>query len=140
MKLRRFVSKEELEKLIEENNIDVKIENNPYTAAVEEIKEPELYEVTASHDWVMKDNRLIKNEYFNGVVLATGKAIKEFINEGKRIDVFNLKRYKGNLKAFTEGLYKCDTGKLISLIPTKEDRELMTVKMLPRLKNELARI
>ena len=129
-----------LEKLIEENDIDVKIENNPYTAAVEEIKDPELYEVNANHDWVMKDNRLIKNEYFNGVVLATGKAIKEFINEGKRIDVFNLKRYKGNLKAFTEGLYKCDTGKLISLIPTKEDRELMTVKMLPRLENELARI
>ena len=129
-----------LEKLIEENNIDVKIENNPYTAAVEEIKDPELYEVNASHDWVMKDNRLIKNEYFNGVVLATGKAIKEFSNEGKRIDIFNLKRYKGNLKAFMEGLYKCDTGKLISLIPTKEDRELMTVKMLPRLKNELARI
>lgn len=129
-----------LEKLIEENDIDVKIENNPYTAAVEEIKDPELYEVNAGHDWVMKDNRLIKNEYFNGVVLATGKAIKEFINEGKRIDVFNLKRYKGNLKAFMEGLYKCDTGKLISLIPTKEDRELMTVKMLPRLKNELARI
>lgn len=129
-----------LEKLIEKNNIDVKIENNPYTAAVEEIKDLELYEVNAGHDWVMKDNRLIKNEYFNGVVLATGKAIKEFINEGKRIDVFNLKRYKGNLKAFMEGLYKCDTGKLISLIPTKEDRELMTVKMLPRLKNELARI
>lgn len=129
-----------LEKLIEENDIDVKIENNPYISAVEEIKDPELYEVNAGHDWVMKDNRLIKNEYFNGVVLATGKAIKEFINEGKRIDVFNLKRYKGNLKAFKEGLYKCDTGKLISLIPTKEDRELMTVKMLPRLKNELARI
>lgn len=129
-----------LEKLIEENNIDVKIENNPYTSAVEEIKDPELYEVNAGHDWVMKDNRLIKNEYFNGVVLATGKAIKEFINEGKRIDVFNLKRYKGNLKSFMEGLYKCDTGKLISLIPTKEDKELMTVKMLPRLKNELARI
>ena len=129
-----------LEKLIEENNIDVKIENNPYTAAVEEIKDPELYEVSASHNWVMKDNRLIKNEYFNGVVLATGKAVKEFINEGKRIDVFNLQRYKGNLKAFKEGLYKCDTGKLISLIPTKEDRELMTVKMLPRLENELARI
>lgn len=129
-----------LKKLIEENNVNVKIGNNPYTAAVEEIKEPELYEVNASHDWVMKDNRLIKNEYFNGIVLATGKAIKEFINEGKRIDIFNLKRYKGNLKVFTEGLYKCDTGKLISLIPTKEDRELMTIKMLPRLENELARI
>ena len=129
-----------LEKLIEENNIDVKIESNPYTSAVEEIKDAELYEVSASHNWVMKDNRLIKNEYFNGIVLATGKAIKEFINEGKRIDIFNLKRYKGNLNVFMEGLYKCDTGKLISLIPTKEDRELMTVKMLPRLKNELARI
>ena len=129
-----------LEKLIEENNIDVKIENNPYTAAVEEIKDPELYEVSASHNWVMKDNRLIKNEYFNGVVLATGKAVKEFINEGKRIDVFNLRQYKGNLNVFMEGLYKCDTGKIISLIPTKEDRELMTIKMLPRLENELARI
>lgn len=129
-----------LEKLIEENNIDVKIENNPYTAAVEEIKDPELYEVSASHNWVMKDNRLIKNVYFNGLVLATGKAIKEFINEGKRIDVFNLRQYKGNLNVFMEGLYKCDTGKIISLIPTKEDKELMTVKMLPRLKNELARI
>ena len=129
-----------LKKLIEENNVNVKIESNPYTAAVEKIKEPELYEVNAGHDWVMKDNRLIKNEYFNGVVLATGKAIKEFINEGKRIDVFNLRQYKGDLNVFKEGLYKCDTGKLISLIPTKEDRELMTVKMLPRLKNELARI
>lgn len=129
-----------LNDLIEKNNIDVKIENNPYTAALEKIKEVELYEVSASHNWIMKDNRLIKNEYFNGVVLATGKAIKEFISEGKRIDVFNLKRYKGNLKVFTEGLYKCDTGKLISLIPTKEDRELMTIKMLPRLENELARI
>lgn len=129
-----------LEKLIEENDIDVKIENNPYISAVEEIKDPELYEVNAGHDWVMKDNRLIKNEYFNGIVLATGKAIKEFINEGKRIDIFNLKRYKGNLKTFMEGLYKCDTGKLISLIPTKEDKELMAIKMLPRLENELARI
>ena len=129
-----------LEKLIKINNIDVKIENNPYTAAVEKINDTELYEVDASHEWIMKDNRLIKNEYFNGVVLATGKAIKEFINEGKRIDIFNLKRYKGNLKTFMEGLYKCDTGKLISLIPTKEDRELMTIKMLPRLENELARI
>lgn len=129
-----------LNDLIEKNNIDVKIENNPYTAALEKIKEVELYEVSASHNWIMKDSRLIKNEYFNGVVLATGKAIKEFISEGKRIDVFNLKRYKGNLKVFTEGLYKCDTGKLISLIPTKEDRELMTIKMLPRLENELARI
>ena len=129
-----------LNDLIEGNNLDVNIENNPYTAALERIKEVELYEVSASHNWIMKDSRLIKNEYFNGVVLATGKAIKEFISEGKRIDVFNLKRYKGNLKVFTEGLYKCDTGKLISLIPTKEDRELMTIKMLPRLENELARI
>lgn len=129
-----------LNDLIEKNNIDANIENNPYNAAVEGIKEVELYEVSASHNWIMKDSRLIKNEYFNGVVLATGKAIKEFISEGKRIDVFNLKRYKGNLKVFTEGLYKCDTGKLISLIPTKEDRELMTIKMLPRLENELARI
>lgn len=129
-----------LNDLIEKNNIDANIENNPYTAAVEEIKEVELYEVNASHNWIIKDSRLIKNEYFNGVVLATGKAIKEFIDEGKRIDVFNLKRYKGDLKAFMEGLYKCDTGKIISLIPAKEDKELMTVKMLPRLENELARI
>lgn len=129
-----------LNDLIEKNNIDANIENNPYNAAVAGIKEVELYEVSASHNWIMRDSRLIKNEYFNGVVLATGKAIKEFISEGKRIDVFNLKRYKGNLKVFTEGLYKCDTGKLISLIPTKEDRELMTIKMLPRLENELARI
>lgn len=129
-----------LNDLIEKNNIDANIENNPYEAAIEKINDTELYEVDASHEWIMKDKRLIKNVYFNGLVLATGKSIKEFISEGKRIDVFNLKRYKGDLKAFMEGLYKCDTGKIISLIPTKEDKELMTVKMLPRLENELARI
>ena len=129
-----------LQDLIEENNNKLNIENNPYEAAIEKINDTELYEVDASHEWIMKDKRLIKNVYFNGLVLATGKSIKEFISEGKRIDVFNLKRYKGDLKAFMEGLYKCDTGKIISLIPTKEDKELMTVKMLPRLENELARI
>lgn len=129
-----------LQDLIEENNNKLNIENNPYEAAIEKINDTELYEVDASHEWLMKDKRLIKNVYFNGLILATGKSIKEFISEGKRIDVFNLKRYKGDLKAFMEGLYKCDTGKIISLIPTKEDKELMTVKMLPRLENELARI
>ena len=127
-------------KLINEYGEDIEINNNPYNEAIENINDRELYEVSASHNWIIKDSRLIKNEYYNGITIATGKAIREFINEGKRVDVFNLKQYKGDLEAFKTGLYKCDTGKIISLIPTKEDRELMKVKMLPRLIKELNRI
>ena len=129
-----------LQDLIEENNNKLNIENNPYEIAIEKINDNELYEVSASHEWLMKDSRLIKNEYFNGVIVATGKAIKEFIMEGKRVDVFNLKAIRNDIKAFTEGIIKCDTGKLISLIPTEQEKELMNIKMLPRLEKELQRV
>lgn len=129
-----------LQDLIEENDNKLNIENNPYENAIEKINDNELYEVSASHEWLMKDSRLIKNNYFNGLVVATGKAIREFIMEGKRIDVFNLKAIRNDIKAFTEGIIKCDTGKLISLIPTEQEKELMNIKMLPRLEKELQRV
>lgn len=113
--------------------------NNPYSEAIEKIIDNKLYIVNAGYDWIVNDSRLIRNDYFNAIVLATGKSIKEFINEGKRIDIFNLKPYTGNLEAFKEGLRKVDTGKIISLIPTKEDIALQGVKMLPRLERELQR-
>lgn len=130
---------EMLDNLIEENNRKLNIANNPYTEAVEKINDNVLYEVEASHDWIMSDKRLIKNNYFNGVIVATGKALREFIQEGKGINVFNLKAIRNDIKVFTEGIIKCDAGKLISLIPTAEEIELMTVKMLPRLERELQR-
>lgn len=129
-----------LSELLDSYGEELKIINNPYNKAVEKIIDSKLYIISASHDWIVKDSRLIKNDYFNGVILATGKAIKEFINEGKRIDVFNLKAYIGNIEAFKEGLRKVDTGKIINLFPTKEDITLQRVKMLPRLEKELKRV
>lgn len=129
-----------LSDLLEYNGEEIEINNNPYSEAIEKIIDGQLYNISASHDWILKDSRLIKNEYFNGLVLATGKAIKEFIEEGKRIDVFNLKAYTGNLEAFKEGLKKVDSGNLVTLFPTAEDLEMRKIKMLPRLERELQRV
>lgn len=129
-----------LSDLLDSNEEKLEITNNPYKEEIEKIVDDKLYNVSASHDWILKDSRLIKNEYFNGVVLATGKSIKEFINEGKRIDVFSLKAYTGNLEAFKEGLKKVDSGNLVTLFPTAEDLEMRKIKMLPRLERELQRV
>ena len=129
-----------LSELLEDNGEELKITNNPYNEAIEKIIDSQLYNISASHDWILKDRRLIKNEYFNAMVIATGKAIKEFIEEGKRIDVFNLKAYTGNLESFKEGLKKVDSGKLVTLFPTNEDITLQGIKMLSRLEKELQRV
>lgn len=129
-----------LSELLDSNEQELKITNNPYNEAIGKIIDNKLYVISASHEWILEDRRLIKNEYFNGIVLATGKSIKEFINEDKRIDVFNLKAYTGNLEAFKEGLKKVDSGKLVTLFPTNEDITLQGIKMLPRLERELQRV
>lgn len=128
-----------LSELLDSYGEELEITNNPYSEAIEKIVDDKLYSISASYDWIIKDSRLIRNDYFNSIVLATGKSVKEFINEGKRIDVFNLKPYTGNLEAFKEGLRKVDTGKLINLFPSSEDIALQGVKMLPRLEKELQR-
>lgn len=129
-----------LENALEQNKEELIIKYNPYSVAVEKIQDNILYEIPASHNWILKDNRLIKNSYCNDIVVATGKAIKEFIKEFKYIDPFNLKPLKIDLQAFKEGLKKVDNGLVIPLIPTKEDRELLKIKMLDRLNSELTRV
>lgn len=129
-----------LSELLDSYGEELEITNNPYSEAIEKIVDDKLYSINASYDWIIRDSRLIRNDYFNSIVLATGKSLKEFINEGKRIDVFNLKPYTGNLEAFKEGLRKVDTGKLINLFPSSEDIVLQGVKMLPRLEKELQRV
>lgn len=129
-----------LTELLDNNRQEIEINNNPYVEAVEKIVDDKLYNISASHDWIMKDSRLIRNDYFNAMVVCTGKAIREFIAEGKRIDVFNLKAYNGNIDVFKEGLSKCDNGKLVTLFPTSQDLEIRNIKMLDRLENELLRV
>ena len=126
--------------LLDDNGEEIEIVNNPYSEAIEKIVDSQLYNISASHDWIIKDSRLIRNDYFNAIVLTTGKAIKEFINEGRRIDVFNLKPYMDNIEAFKEGLEKVDNGNLVTLFPTNDDIEIRNVKMLPRLEKELKRV
>lgn len=129
-----------LNDILQDNNEVVEIKENPYTEAIEQIEESNLYILNPSHDWLLKDNRLIRNDYMNAVIVATGKAVKEFISEGAGISPFNLKEFTGNLNAFKEGLRKCDNGNLITLFPTKQDQELKNIKMLDRFKKELERI
>lgn len=129
-----------LSDLLEEHEEEIELINNPYSVAVEKIQDNLIYEVPASHDWLVNDIRLIKNAYCNDVTVATGKAIKEFIREFKAINPFNLQVLKIDLNAFKEGLKKVDNGLIISLIPTKQDRELMKIKMFDRLEKELARV
>lgn len=129
-----------LESLLEKNQEKIDIINDPFVEAVEKINDTKLYKITATHEWIISDSRLIKNDYCNGIVLATGKAIKEFIEENVYINPFDLKEYTGDLQAFKEGLKRVDNGKLITLFPTSEDVEMSKVKMLPRLERELLRV
>ena len=129
-----------LSDLLEEHEEEIELINNPYSAAVEKIQDNLIYELSASHEWLISDIRLIKNSYCNDVVVATGKAIKEFIREFKAINPFNLQVLKIDLNAFKEGLKKADNGLVIPLIPTQQDRELMKIKMFDRLEKELERV
>lgn len=129
-----------LEQLLKENNSIIELKENPYTEAIEQIEESKLYIVEPSHDWLLKDNRLIRNDYMNAVTIATGKAVREFIKEGKGISPFNLKQFTGDLNYFTTGLKKVDSGQLITIFPTKQDLELKNIKMLDRFKKELERV
>lgn len=126
------------EKLAKEIN-NINLDNKAYKDAIEKIDDNQLYKVEFPKEKVIDDNRIILNMAMNGVQVATGLSIKEFIKENKAIDIINLDKYTGDLEWFKNRLTAIDNGTIINLFPNGADKKVGRVSMRDRLERELLR-
>lgn len=120
-------------------NTTIIINNELYNEVVNSIKDTELYEIQTNNKTVITDNRYIKNIPCNGLTVITGKTVKELMKESSGIDILNLKVLRLFDNVFKEGLLKHDTGKVFSLFPSQEDKQLQSIKFMDRLNYEIQR-
>lgn len=130
----------QLESLTQNVNVEIEVYNN----RTNEIVDAELYIVNddAGHvkrnriDTLLNDKRYVLYDYYGSVILTTGKAYKELLNEcGASIEPIQNIHIK-EPAPYIEGLIKYDMG-LIGTLGMKDDPRIKAIKWADRLQDLL---
>ena len=102
-----------------------------------QIENVALYEIDASEKSIVKDERIVVNEYI-GKTVVTGKALKELINENFSVNIAKaLVRKINNIRSFIEGISAMESGRVIELFSMPKATDGISFKQ--RLLYELER-
>jgi len=129
-------------KLIEDINGDLEkelktnivIDNSILNKTLELITDTKLYKINASNNRIINDTRIIYCDYL-GLIMVTGKALKEMIREGNAS--LDIKEVPQTTNIIMECILKMENGLVQNL--SAEPSPLDNIKFSERLKKELTR-
>lgn len=120
--------------LEKELNSSIVIDNTIINNTLELITDTKLYKINASNNRIINDTRIIYCDYL-GLILVTGKALKEMIKEGNAS--FDIKEVKQTNDIIMECILKTENGLVQNLLA--KPSPLDNIKFSERLKKELTR-